>query len=89
MYRAQFTNILTNFLHKEDKNLHFLRPLFKKCRKFFKEHPEILDLYTDKGNVIVIMYKKDYVEKRQLLFNDETYYIPFGTDQTSTLEEKA
>ena len=88
-YRAQYTNIITNFMHKNHNDKPFLNSLFKKAKLFFKDHPDLYIVRSDKGNVTVAMYKMDYINKSQELLNDQEYYIRLNRNPTYTLELKA
>lgn len=88
-YRARCTNILTNFVHKSINNNHYLNRCYDKTKQFLKQNPEIIITKSDKGNVTVIMYKKDYLQKSQELLNDKKYYKELKGNPTSTLQQKA
>lgn len=89
MFRAQVTNILTNFLHKPHKQNSYFNNLFNKSKRFMKEHPELIITRSDKGNVTVIMTKIQYIEKSLEILNDENSYIKLQRDPTSTFQQKA
>lgn len=88
-FRAQVTNILTNFLHKPNKRNSYFNELFNKSKHFLKEHPELIITRSDKGNVTVIMNKTQYKEKSLEILNDENSYNILRRDPTSTLQQKA
>lgn len=89
LYRAQFTNIITNYLHFNNNNIDQLTLIFNKCKMYLKQHPEICIINSDKGNVTVTMYKDDYIRRSQILLDDTKYYKPIRADPSCTLQQKA
>lgn len=43
-------------------------------KKFLRKHPDILFIRADKGNVTVVMNKKDYMTKMEKLLSDKNTY---------------
>jgi hypothetical protein len=66
--RNKMTNILTNFKNSPRKlstsEINF-SILHNKAKNFLREHPSILVLSADKGNITVIMDRTDYDNKVQ------------------------
>jgi hypothetical protein len=89
--RNKFTNILTNFKQNPDKfsphEVSFSK-LHKKAQIFLKDHPELLVLSADKGNVTVIMNRIEYSEKVEVLLSDRSTYVPVEKDPTPTIQRK-
>ncbi|XP_030763974.1 uncharacterized protein LOC115888393 [Sitophilus oryzae] len=88
-FRAQYTNIITNHIHKHHDDRPFLSDIFKKSKLFFKNHPELYILKSDKGNVTVAMYKDEYNAKSQELLDDDKYYLKLNRNPTYTFQLKA
>ncbi|XP_072377245.1 uncharacterized protein [Diabrotica undecimpunctata] len=86
--RSKCTNVITNFLHKEVKD-HFLNKYYMQTKLFLKNHPEIYIVKSDKGNVTVVMYKEDYLQKTGELLNDTKYYTTLRRSPVCTLQQKA
>ncbi|KAJ8977218.1 hypothetical protein NQ317_002470 [Molorchus minor] len=89
IFRAQITNILTNFIHKPSKRNSYLNYLFIKTNKFLHEHPELIVTKSDKGNVTVLLTKDTYDQKSLDILNDQNSYNILQRDPTSTLQQKA
>lgn len=85
--RAQATNIITNFLHRDDEMGGCNLP-WDKCRKFLKENPNILILKADKGAVTVAMDADSYYEKASSLLDDTNTYKKLSNDPTSTFQKR-
>lgn len=88
-FRSQYTNIITNYLHKNHGIKDHLTNKFKECKIFLNEHSELVVVKSDKGNVTVVMYKEDYINKSQEILNDKKYYKELKTDPTCTTQQKA
>lgn len=88
IYRAKITNILTNY-YTTPTNTDYLNQIYKKARKFLKEHSELVVTRADKGNVTVIMTREQYEEKSHEIVSDNKYYIQLDNDPTSTYQQKA
>ncbi|XP_072387376.1 uncharacterized protein [Diabrotica undecimpunctata] len=86
--RSKCTNIITNFLNKDEKD-HFLNKYYIKCKTFLKHHPEIKIVQSDKGNVTVAMYTRDYIQKCEDLLTDTKYYKKLNNNPVCTLQQKA
>lgn len=89
LYKAQATNTITNFAHKYlNKHNDWLR-IRNETKSFLKNHPDILVLKADKGNVTVIMDKQNYIEKCLEQLNDTKYYQRINKDTTYTIQNKS
>lgn len=87
--RAQVTNIITNFLHKNRNNNSPNTQLFLRSKRFLKEHPDLLIIKSDKGNVTVAMNKTEYHRLSIDILSDERYYSKLRTDPICTIQQKA
>lgn len=89
--RNKLCNILTNHKKMRTKKSTFeciLKHQVKETKTFLKEHPEILVVNADKGNVTVLINKTDYMEKMKSLLNDEKTYRVLPTDPTNKIQAK-
>lgn len=86
--RAKVTNVITNYKFQPAHN-NYLRHLFLKTKKFFKNHEDILITKADKGNITVIIKKEDYLKKSLDILSDNNYYKILPRDPTSTFQQKA
>lgn len=89
LIRAQTTNIVTNFVHKDPGRHNQFNNMYTECKKFIKEHPDLLISRSDKGNVTVIMYKEHYKRLTQQLLDDNTYYSVIPRNPTSSIQQKS
>ncbi|XP_058827706.1 uncharacterized protein LOC131687636 [Topomyia yanbarensis] len=85
--RCAIANNIQNFIHQScaptNPQVKLYNQAEKQTRIFFKQHPEVLVLQSDKGNKTVIMDKEDYTMKMKILIGDEQTYEKVGRDPTS------
>lgn len=86
---AKFTNIITNFTQKETVQSSELEKLYRTTGKFLKEHPELIVVQSDKGNVTTVMNREQYdiLAERQL--GNEENYTKLTNDPSSNIQQKA
>lgn len=87
--RARVTNLVTNYLQDTPNCSNYYQNLFLQSQRFLKEHPSLLVLQSDKGNVTVIMQKTTYVDLANQLLLDDKYYKILNRDPTLTLQNKS
>lgn len=86
LYRARVTNVITNFLHKNNDTV--CQGVYNETRNFLKANPNILITRADKGAVTVIIDKNDYIRKAKHLLDDTQTYIQLNSDPTFTTQKK-
>lgn len=86
---AKVTNILTNFLQKQDVGVPKHLDIFNKTRKFLRDHPEVVITPADKGGTTVAMDREQYFNLSYDILSDLDYYQPLQRDPTSTIQQKA
>lgn len=87
--RTKIANRITNF-KRNTKNTakdKFITTIYKKTKKFLKNHSNIIIVQADKGNKTVAMYKAEYDEKMIKLLDDKTTYKTSRTDPTEKLRK--
>ncbi|XP_044756951.1 uncharacterized protein LOC123315353 [Coccinella septempunctata] len=86
--RSLAANIVTNYMkpNKQVKNI-FQREFFH-CKRYLREHSELLVLKSDKGNVTVVMDRSQYMELSNNILLDHKYYEILPRDPTTTIQKK-
>lgn len=59
----------------------------KQTKQFFNEHPELLILKADKGNISVIISKQQYINDMTNIFEDKDTYETVKFEYTATYEK--
>ena len=88
----QFKNCLTNcyndyvgnYFHSKRTNYYFseeVHKLIKSIQNKMKIH-DIIILKADKGQTVVIMYRKNYVEKMNVILNDSSKFVKVDKEDT-------
>lgn len=89
--RNKVTNRLSNYKRNlvnsnEEK---FINKVYKNTKIFLKKHEEeVILTNADKGNITVIMYREEYMEKMKELLEDKTTYRRIRNDPTEDLIEQ-
>lgn len=89
--RNNLVNILTNYTKSKNSgslsqnDLKTNRQLIE-THKFLKSNPELLVMRADKGNITVIMEKKDYISKMNCLLQDQTTYTNIKKPTTEKIK---
>lgn len=86
LYRAKYTNILTNFMRKKIGINSWLCKAVKETRLFLKSNQNIVFTYSDKGKVMVLMNRSEYIEKTFELLHDQNYYKEVSKDPTPSTQ---
>lgn len=86
---AQAVNAITNHVHKIQQCNSQLHNMYRRASLFMKNHPELLLLQSDKGNVTVLMNNDQYIQLANNIIQDKLYYLPLERDPTSTIQQKA
>lgn len=69
--KSQITNMITNYVHKNNNNDTVLRGWIHGTKQFLKEHLEIIVTKADKGNTTLPMYKESYIQLSTEHFSNE------------------
>lgn len=72
-----------NISHKN----RFFTDGYEQCRKFKKEHPELIFVNSDKGNRTIIMHREDYMSKTEAMLSDLSVYQPIRNPTTRIQNE--
>lgn len=88
IFGSKYTNIITTFLHKDFCNYH-LNYYYNKGKKFLKQHPNILIVHRNGGNVSVAREKDICIQECQELLNVNKHYSSLTRNPISTLQQKA
>jgi len=83
--RSGISNILRSEINKPDKNTRQFSWI-PKALKQLRTDPSIIICPADKGNATVVMNKKDYVDKIDILLQD-TSYKTLDSNPTTELED--
>ncbi|XP_044761653.1 uncharacterized protein LOC123318931 [Coccinella septempunctata] len=86
--RAQATNVVTNCIKSGRGTNSIYHNEFFHCMKYLKQHPGLLVVRADKGNVTVLMDKTQYKELVDTLLQDEQYYKQLTRDPTTSMQNK-
>ncbi|XP_065078974.1 uncharacterized protein LOC135701953 [Ochlerotatus camptorhynchus] len=92
--RCSVANQIQNYLHKaqhggtNDPVTNFYRNAEQHTREFFKTHPEIIVVNSDKGNRTVVMEREQYTTMMKTLLEDDRTYLRLAKDPTSTFQNK-
>lgn len=85
---ARATNIITNNIQSNQHSSIF-RNLLLKSKKFLKDNPNLILIESDKGNVTVIMEKKQYLNLSNEIIINSNSYVELSKDPTTTIQSKA
>lgn len=89
--RSKVCTVITNF--KKSPTRHetideIVKSNHAATLTFLEQHPQLLVLNADKGNVTVVMYKMDYVSKMEVLLDDGKTYLKIDRDPTVAIQDK-
>lgn len=85
---TQSTNIITNFVHKENSPNPFYNN-FVTCKNFLKSHPELKIIQSDKMKVTTIVTNEQYDRLSRDILADVDYYQVLERDPSNTIQQKA
>jgi len=90
MLRNKVANRIENYQRSLSNNNEekFITAVFEKTEKFIKKQKDIMIVNADKGNITVVMYRKDYKEKMEKLLEDKATYKKIRKDPTDILQKK-
>lgn len=86
---SKFINIITNFMNGDHINNSYLLKMFQKTKIFLKEHPELIVIQSDKGNVTTIMKRDQYNRLAQNQLDNEENYQRLSKDPSHSTQLKA
>lgn len=89
--RNKVCNIINNFKKsptRHDTIDEIVKSNHAATKKFLERHPQLLVLNADKGNVTVVMYRTDYVNKMSQLLEDDKTYLKINQDPTAGIQDK-
>lgn len=84
--RAQATNIVTNFVHKDVPRFSFISRMFNETKNFLNNNKDLIVLNSDKGNVSVVWDRASYIQKLSLLIDDVSVYKLLNSDPTNKFQ---
>lgn len=87
--RSKITNIVTNYIHKNEKHDNVYNSLYRETHRFLRDHPDLIVTNSDKGNTTVIMNTEQYRSKTLELLNDNDVYKKLPKDPTSNIQRRA
>lgn len=89
--RNKVCNVISNFKKTRTKNStlqQIIKANIVETKNFLKNNPDIIILNADKGNITVVMYKKDYDRKMLEILNDTKTYEKLDRDPTITYQNR-
>lgn len=89
-FRGRLSNGLQNYLHNNYNifSNSIIRNIGMKTHNFLKQNKDIIVCKADKGNVTVILDKKEYDEKCLSLLNDSKVYQKLTSDPTQNIQKE-
>ena len=86
---ARVINVVTNYTQQQKAFGLRTHSLYHKSKRFLKEHPEVLLMNADKGNVTVLIPREVYERLSDDIISDTQSIQPLIRDPTSTIQQKA
>ncbi|XP_067639481.1 uncharacterized protein [Eurosta solidaginis] len=88
--RNNFTTLIQDHLKKKTTSFRdkFICQTLEDTKRFLKQNKQLIILNADKGNVTVVMDKKEYDSKIQTVVNDISTYRVLKRDPTNKLQQK-
>lgn len=89
LLHARAVNVVTNYVNSQKSSGYRSHKSYQATKQFLKQHPELLVLKADKGNVTVLMKREEYHTLALQLLEDPASYVRLPSDPTSTIQQKA
>ncbi|XP_044745159.1 uncharacterized protein LOC123307022 [Coccinella septempunctata] len=88
IFRSLAANTITNYVRSNRGTNNVFQNEFYYCKRYLKDHQDLLVMQSDKGNVTVLMDRSQYVDLSREILEDDNHYKILPRDPTTSMQTK-